>query len=93
MSNFFSSMVNQATGGQRSPLSPNVVYVRMTDLGKEKLANCDAVGRKYDVALAIMRNQPCNKEEVANSLGLPENKVRYFMEELFRDQWIEVAND
>lgn len=80
---------DRLTGTKQTALSETVVHVQLTEIGEKKLRDMHFTGRKFDVMSAIKKLQPCNKKEVAAEIQWPENKVKYLMEELFVDKYLE----
>lgn len=76
-------------GGNKIALSEQVSHVQLTEIGEKKLKDIEPTGRKFDILAAIKKMQPCSIKEISEEVHWPENKVRYILGELVREQWIQ----
>lgn len=83
---FFDALSGVAN--RTSALSEQVAHVQLTELGENKLKDLEPTGRKFDICMVIKSKQPCSVKEISDEIHWPENKVRYVLGDLAREQWI-----
>lgn len=83
----FGSIFGSVAQGVKSQRPKNKLYM-LTPPGRQKIANYELEGQRFEVMSTIKQKEPCTAREIAEFHNMSIDKAKHILDDLIQDQYV-----